>query len=115
MIFITGAELTFLHAPLRGGEHLVDSEGIRSLFDALVLHLLDVRQAVHGTAEVGLPRFRIGTIYAQLEFTCIRMETREMSKRKSSFFSCVFAGYDTPYKHCYYDTRLQLGCYYYLV
>ena len=60
---------TFLVAPLRGGEHLVDPEGVGSLLDALVLHLLHVRQAVHRTAEVGLPGLGVRAVHALLVLT----------------------------------------------
>lgn len=64
------AALTFLQAPLGGGEHLINSEGVGSFLDALVLHLLDVGQAVHGTAEISLPRLGIGSVHTRLVFTC---------------------------------------------
>lgn len=65
----SAAALTFLQTSLCGGEHLINSEGVRSLFDAFILHLLNVWQAVHGTAEISLPRLWIWTVYAWLVFT----------------------------------------------
>lgn len=66
---LSSPALTFLQASLCGRQHLVNSEGVGSLFDAFVLHFLNVRQAVHGAAEVGLPRLWIGPVHAWLVFT----------------------------------------------
>lgn len=77
-------ELTFFQASLCGGEHLINSEGISSLFVAFVLHFFDVWQAVHGTAEISLPRLWIWTVYAWLVFTYTDTKTennRRLKKR----------------------------------
>lgn len=85
------SRLTFLHASLRGRQHLVHSEGVCSLFDALVLHLLDVRQAVHGTAEVCLPRLGVWASDARLVFAYTHAHThtqqRTYARRKGKAIS----------------------------
>lgn len=73
----TAAALTFLGISLWGGEHLINSEGIGSLFDAFVLYLLDVWQAVHGTAKISLPCLWIRTVYTWLVFTWFRRKKKE--------------------------------------
>lgn len=72
--------LTFLHVSLGGGEHLIDSEGISSLFVAFILHLLDVWQAVHGTAEIRLPRLWVWTVDACRVFAYTYTETEKAQK-----------------------------------
>ncbi len=44
-------------------EH-IDSERVVAFLDALVLKLLDVRQGVERTSEVGFPRLGIGFVCA---------------------------------------------------
>lgn len=78
--------LTFLHTPLRRRQHLVDSEGVGSLFDALVLHLLDVRQAVHGTAEVCFPCLGVWTGHAWLVLAYTNTHTHTESSFGSYFW-----------------------------
>lgn len=73
----TAAALTFLGISLWGGEHLINSEGISSLFDAFVLYLLDVWQAVHGTAKISLPCLWIRAVYTWLVFTWFRRKKKE--------------------------------------
>lgn len=62
-----GCHLTFWF--LGGRQHPEDAHGLVSFVDALVLHLLDVRQGVHGAAEVGFPRLGV-TVLALHEFPC---------------------------------------------
>lgn len=52
-----------------GGQHAVDSHRAAAFVDALVLHLFDVGERVHGTAEVGFPGFRVWQGHSLLVFT----------------------------------------------
>lgn len=73
--------LTSFWMSLRRREHLVHSEGVRSLFNAFVFHLFDVRQRVHRTPEVRLPRFWIRLV-TRLIFPWIfnKAETLQIQK-----------------------------------
>lgn len=98
------AQLTFLQAPLCGREHLVHSEGVGSFLDTFVLHLLDVRQAVHGAAEVSLPGLWVGPVHTGLVFTC-RRTLREMYRSNYSI-SCseCFEYFSWNYEICHIIT-----------
>ncbi len=64
------AALRSLHLLLGdGGEHAVDSHRAAAFVHTLVLHLFDVRQRVHGAAEVGFPGLGVGTGHSLLVFT----------------------------------------------
>lgn len=59
---------TSLQAPFKGWQHLVHSEGIASLFNAFVLHFLNVWQAVHSTSEISFPCLWIWMVNTRLVF-----------------------------------------------
>lgn len=52
-----------------GGKHAVDSHRTAAFVDALVLHLFDVGERVHGTAEIGFPGFGVRCGKSLLVFT----------------------------------------------
>lgn len=93
-----GAGLTFLQTALRGGEHLINSEGIGSLFVAFILHFLDVWQAVHGTAEISFPCLWIWTVDAWLVFTFKHSKLQKIENEFKYRCRWLLSGYQSTHR-----------------